>query len=90
LDDGLTDFCRLSNADDVVIIGHGSGCSAVMQLVNHRGEQLSHSLSITPANLADVDRKVKAVIQVAGMHSLVRIDPEHESRRNWFRTVRSL
>ena len=35
--------------------------------------------------LADVSRKVKAVVQVAGMHSMVRIDPTNESRREWFK-----
>ena len=33
----------------------------------------------------DVERKVKAVIQVAGLHSLVRIDPVNEGRREWFK-----
>ena len=30
---------------------------------------------------------MKAVVQVAGLHSLVRIDPNNESRRAWFRKV---
>jgi len=62
-------YIELSEAEEVIFIGHGSGCSAVMELINHR----------------DVERKVKAVVQVAGLHSLVRIDPDNESRRNWFR-----
>ena len=28
---------RLSEAENVVLIGHGSGCSAVMEMINHRG-----------------------------------------------------
>lgn len=42
------------------------------------------------ANYADnteVEAKVKAVVQVAGLHSLVRPDPHNESRRDWFRQV---
>jgi histone deacetylase 6 len=35
----------------------------------------------------EVEHKVKAVVQVAGLHSLVRIDPQNESRRAWFREV---
>lgn len=34
---------------------------------------------------ADVQGKVKAIVQVAGMHSIVRIDPNNEARRAWFR-----
>jgi hypothetical protein len=36
---------------------------------------------------ADVQGKVKAIVQVAGMHSIVRIDPNNETRRAWFRKV---
>ena len=28
---------RLSEADNVVLIGHGTGCNSIMELVNHRG-----------------------------------------------------
>lgn len=28
---------RLSNARNIVLIGHGSGCAAVMDIVNNRG-----------------------------------------------------
>lgn len=62
-------YVDLSDADNVVIVGHGSGCAAVMELINHR----------------DVESKVKAVVQVGGLHSLVRVDPNNETRRNWFR-----
>lgn len=33
---GLT--VRLSEAERVILIGHGSGCSAVMDLINNRGQ----------------------------------------------------
>ncbi|KAK4688388.1 histone deacetylase 6, partial [Tremellales sp. Uapishka_1] len=62
-------YIQLSEAANVVLIGHGTACAAVMDLVNHR----------------EVERKVKAVVQVAGMHSMIRIDPNNESRRDWFR-----
>jgi histone deacetylase 6 len=32
-----------------------------------------------------VQSKVKAIVQVAGMHSVVRPDPTNESRRAWFK-----
>lgn len=35
----------------------------------------------------DVQQKVKAVVQVAGMHSLVRIDPKDIVKQDWFRKV---
>jgi len=38
--------------------------------------------------MVEVERKVKAVIQVAGLHYLVRPDPQNEGRRAWFREVR--
>ena len=37
--------------------------------------------------MVEVERKVKAVIQVAGLHYLVRPDPQNEGRRAWFREV---
>jgi histone deacetylase 6 len=38
-------------------------------------------------NLCDVEQRVKAVVQVGGLHSLVRVDPHNESKRNWFKMV---
>ncbi|BEI85282.1 hypothetical protein CcaverHIS002_0506830 [Cutaneotrichosporon cavernicola] len=64
-------YVELSSAKNVVLIGHGTACGAVMELVNHR----------------DVQSKVKAIVQVAGMHSIVRPDPTNENRRTWFRDV---
>ena len=40
--------------------------------------------------MLDVDRKVKAIVQVAGLHSLVRIDPQAAEKRDWFRKVSRL
>ncbi|ORY22508.1 hypothetical protein BCR39DRAFT_551487 [Naematelia encephala] len=62
-------YIELSEAENVVLIGHGTGCGAIMELINHR----------------EVQFKVKAVVQVAGIHTLVKIDPHNETRRNWFR-----
>nr|XP_018264720.1 histone deacetylase 6/10 [Kwoniella dejecticola CBS 10117]OBR86878.1 histone deacetylase 6/10 [Kwoniella dejecticola CBS 10117] len=62
-------YIELSEADNVVLIGHGTGCQTIMDLVNHR----------------EVEKKVKAVVQVAGLHSLVRPDPNNDTRRAWFR-----
>lgn len=49
-----------------------------------------HLTGVEGADVVDVDQKVKAVVQVAGMHSLVRIDNDNESRRAWFRAVSSI
>ncbi|KAL7419556.1 Histone deacetylase hda1 [Cryptotrichosporon argae] len=62
-------YIELSEAENVVLIGHGTACNVVMDLVNNR----------------EVERKVKAVVQVAGLHSIVRISPTNDSRRAWFR-----
>ncbi|WWC96955.1 hypothetical protein V866_003831 [Kwoniella sp. B9012] len=62
-------YIELSEAENIVLIGHGTGCKTIMDLVNHR----------------EVENKVKAVIQVAGLHSLVRPDPNDEVKRSWFR-----
>ncbi|WVF65792.1 hypothetical protein IAT40_000526 [Kwoniella sp. CBS 6097] len=62
-------YIELSEAENVVLIGHGMGCHTVMDLVNHR----------------EVEKKVKAVVQVAGLHSIVRVDPTNEGKRDWFR-----
>ncbi|WWC87894.1 uncharacterized protein L201_002792 [Kwoniella dendrophila CBS 6074] len=62
-------YIELSEAENVVLIGHGTGCQTIMDLINHR----------------EVENKVKAVVQVAGLHSLVRPDPNNDSKRAWFR-----
>lgn len=31
-------YVELSESDNVVFIGHGTGCSAIMDLINTRGE----------------------------------------------------
>ncbi|RSH94679.1 Histone deacetylase hda1 [Saitozyma podzolica] len=67
-------YIELSEAENVVLIGHGAGCAPLMDLVNTR----------------DVQGKVKAIVQVAGMHSIVRIDPNNETRRAWFRKVNQI
>lgn len=36
-------------------------------------------------NNSSVESRVKAVVQVGGLHSLVRVDPQSESKRNWFK-----
>ena len=35
-----------------------------------------------------MEARVKGVVQVGGMHSLVRIDAANEARREWFNQVR--
>ncbi|KAL1406389.1 Histone deacetylase hda1 [Vanrija albida] len=62
-------YIELSDAKDIIFIGHGSACGAIMELVNHR----------------DVEHKVRAVVQVGGLHSFVRVDPANEAKRAWFR-----
>jgi histone deacetylase 6 len=61
---------RLGDAKNVVLIGHGTGCQALIELVNH----------------AYVEQRVKAVVQVGGLHSLVRLDPQNEALRTWFKS----
>lgn len=63
-----------------------------MDLVNNRGASrdpgsIPNMAHLTHLILIDVERKVKGVVQVAGLHSLVRIDPTNESRRTWFKKV---
>ncbi|WVN90743.1 uncharacterized protein L203_105985 [Cryptococcus depauperatus CBS 7841] len=62
-------YIELSECEKIVLIGHGTGCQAVMDLVNER----------------EVERKVKAVVQVAGLHSLVRPDPNDKDKLRWFK-----
>ena len=33
---------RLSEAENIVLIGHGSGCSAIMDLINSRGGSIKN------------------------------------------------
>lgn len=65
-------YIELSECEKVVFIGHGTGCQAIMDLVNAR----------------DVELKVKAVVQVAGLHSLVRPNPSNKEKLSWFKQVR--
>ncbi|KIR69589.1 histone deacetylase 6/10 [Cryptococcus bacillisporus CA1873] len=62
-------YIELSECEKVVFIGHGTGCQAIMDLVNAR----------------DVEFKVKAVVQVAGLHSLVRPNPSNKEKLSWFK-----
>lgn len=64
-------YIELSECENVVFIGHGTGCQAIMDLVNAR----------------DVEFKVKAVVQVAGLHSLVRPNPSNKEKLSWFKQV---
>lgn len=64
-------YIELSECEKVVFIGHGTGCQAIMDLVNAR----------------DVELKVKAVVQVAGLHSLVRPNPSNKEKLSWFKQV---
>lgn len=66
-------YIELSECEKVVFIGHGTGCQAIMDLVNAR----------------DVELKVKAVVQVAGLHSLVRPNPSNKEKLSWFKQVSS-
>lgn len=38
-------YIELSDATDIIFIGHGSACGALMELVNHRGEEYSWALA---------------------------------------------
>ena len=57
-----------------------------MDLVNNRGVSCRKNTAVEADNI-DVVRKVKAVVQVAGMQSMVRIDPDNQYRRDWFKAV---
>ncbi|WVQ74620.1 hypothetical protein IAR50_004221 [Cryptococcus sp. DSM 104548] len=67
-------YIELSEAEKVVFIGHGSACHALMDLVNERM----------------VETKVKAVIQVAGLHSLVRPTPSDLDKLKWFKSINQI
>ncbi|KAJ9110177.1 hypothetical protein QFC20_003029 [Naganishia adeliensis] len=62
-------YIQLTEADNVIFIGHGTGCQALMCLINERA----------------VEDQVKMVVQVAGMNTLVRPDPRHDERIMWYR-----
>ncbi|GHJ85542.1 hypothetical protein NliqN6_1944 [Naganishia liquefaciens] len=62
-------YIQLTDAQNVIFIGHGTGCQALMCLINDR----------------DVEDQVKFVIQVAGMNTLVKPDPRDEDKILWFR-----
>lgn len=62
---------RLSRVENVILFGYGTGCQAIMSLVNDR----------------DVEPLVTAVIQVGGINTLVRPDPYDDDKRAWMRKV---
>ncbi|WVQ79099.1 hypothetical protein IAT38_001193 [Cryptococcus sp. DSM 104549] len=62
-------YIELSACDKIILIGHGTGCRAIMDLINKR----------------DVECKVKAVVQVAGLHTLVQPDKINPQRVKWFK-----
>ncbi|KAJ9109725.1 hypothetical protein QFC19_001955 [Naganishia cerealis] len=62
-------YVQLTEAQNVILIGHGSGCQALMCLINER----------------PVEDLVKMVIQIAGMNTLVKPDTRQDDKIVWFR-----
>lgn len=62
-----------------------------MSLVNARSRLslLDHTGKGAEKHNLAVEQKVKGVIQVAGMNTLVRPDPTQDDKREWFRPVSS-
>ncbi|KAJ7072273.1 histone deacetylase clr3 [Mycena amicta] len=63
-------YVQLCNATNIILIGHGPACSALIDLINLR--------------TTSVMKSVKAVIQVLG-HSFLRAPKNNHDLREWFR-----
>lgn len=65
-------FIQLSNAERIILIGHGPGCQPIMELVEQR--------------FVSVRKKVKLVVQVVGT-SKIPIAPRHNDNeiRVWYK-----
>ncbi|PCH43673.1 histone deacetylase clr3 [Wolfiporia cocos MD-104 SS10] len=63
-------YIQLTDARRVVLIGHGPGCEAIMQLLIKRS--------------ASVMRTVKAVIQVVGNHDVPWTPADQSALRQWY------
>ncbi|KAF7315593.1 hypothetical protein MIND_00074700 [Mycena indigotica] len=64
-------YVQLCGAKNVVLIGHGPACSAIVDLINHRS--------------TSVMKCVKAIVQVVG-YSNLRTTKNNFELREWFRT----
>ncbi|PWN52426.1 Arginase/deacetylase [Violaceomyces palustris] len=59
---------ELSSADNIILIGHGTACRSLMNIIAERS----------------VDRKVKAVVQVLGQNEIPKIPPNRQELRKWY------
>ncbi|KDN45498.1 hypothetical protein RSAG8_04822, partial [Rhizoctonia solani AG-8 WAC10335] len=64
------DRCRLSDAREIVIVAHGTAGLSVMGLINERFQNLR--------------TKVKAVVQVCGMHTIPAVPKFQDEMRKWY------
>ncbi|CAE6424634.1 unnamed protein product [Rhizoctonia solani] len=64
------DRCRLSDAREIVIVTHGTAGLSVMGLINERFQNLR--------------TKVKAVVQVCGMHTIPAVPKFQDEMRKWY------
>ncbi|KAF8597513.1 histone deacetylase clr3 [Ceratobasidium sp. AG-I] len=63
-------LAELSDAREIVIVAHGTACLSVIELINERFQS--------------IQSKVKAVVQVCGMHTLPTVPKYEEDFRKWY------
>ncbi len=67
-----------------------SGCHVIDERSRYAGTfntPQTLSLTLILAAYIDVEGKVNTIIQVGGLHTLVRPDPDQDDKRAWFRKV---
>ncbi|KAG8743160.1 Histone deacetylase hda1 [Ceratobasidium sp. 428] len=63
-------LAELSDAQEIVIVAHGTACLSVVELINQRFQS--------------VRAKVKGVVQVCGMHNVPKTPAYEDDIRKWY------
>ena len=82
-------YLRLTDARQVILIGHGPGCAPVMSLIQQRGMSTfpcARGLHIDRSCIAatSVMKTVKGVVQVVGHHNVPYTPRDMEVLRQWY------
>ena len=89
---------RLSSASQVILFGHGPGCTAVMELITSRGKGLSNQKELFfyfrfPSWMAthvciklaqSVMQKVSSVVLVVGQEDIPQVPRDEDDLRKWY------
>ena len=82
---------RLSGAKNVIVIGHGPGCAAVMELLARRSQYKYHLARLYAEGVLSAQnilRHAKAVCMIVGHTEVPELPSSSREMRDWYMDVR--